>query len=82
MKNQYTHSKNIQSMWLKVSDGIPEEWLRVLTYNGKTDEIRIDYIILCNECDGFSPSFVWGNIFMDQVAHITHWRPLPERPLD
>lgn len=76
--------------WIKVSDKLPFEFenllqknkenctLYVLVYNKKTDSIEIDFMI--KEFYYWKKRELWSWYYNDK-NHITHWMPLPKKPV-
>lgn len=59
--------------WISVEDRLPEEGIKVLTYLGKDDEFKINYIVNC-------PQPIWACVLEREQNEVTHWMPLPKRP--
>jgi hypothetical protein len=64
--------------WISVEDRLPEEDMRVLTYNvSRIQPIEIDYLVFSE------PQILWANEMRhDERTKVTHWMSLPEIPDD
>ena len=67
--------------WISVEDSLPQEGVKVLTFNkaniGIGSSIEVDYLIDFGSGD---PKYVWSNLLFDEYTDVTHWMPLPEPP--
>ncbi len=63
--------------WIKCSDSLPQEELKVLSYSPTDIEpFRVDYII-----QGYNKPFWACRLFRDEERYnVTHWMPLPDKP--
>lgn len=57
--------------WISVKNRLPEEYKKVLSYNGY--EMKIDYIVN-------APEPIWACQLAREENNVTHWMPLPESP--
>lgn len=66
MKDAVTHGR-----WISVKDKLPDHCVTVLSYNGCA--ISTDFYDKVFQC--------WNSeILYQDILHVTHWMPLPERP--
>jgi hypothetical protein len=67
--------------WISVDDYLPEENVKVLTFNkaniGIGSSIEVDYLIDFGPGD---PQYIWSSVLLDEYTDVTHWMPLPEPP--
>jgi hypothetical protein len=59
--------------WIKVENGLPEVYTRVLTYSRKSGVIRIDYLLCL-------PDPIWEGRFDRNYTEVTHWTELLDSP--
>jgi hypothetical protein len=64
--------------WISVKDRLPEPWVWVLVYR-KMRDVHATYIDIARY-DGYDREWGPGRIrrFADRI---THWQPLPPRPV-
>jgi len=64
--------------WIDVNKQLPSEGVKVLTYDIKSKECRIDYLVHFE--DGDPPTDYWACILIDDHNKVTHWMELPAPP--
>ncbi len=63
------------SEWISVKDKLPDEGIKVLSYQSFSEEIRVDYIICV-------PDPIWACVLDREQNNVSHWMPLPSPPQD
>ena len=84
---------SIKYQWLRVRDFLPTVGEQVLVYgmSKQQHKFKVQPAKLCNNWkyrpDPFEPEFVWEGYDIidhdgetDEVLHVTHWTPLPQKP--
>lgn len=61
------------SEWIKCSDRLPEEGVKVLTYLQWDDEYKLNYIVNC-------PHPIWACVLEREEYKVTNWMELPPKP--
>lgn len=64
--------------WISVKDRLPEEGVKVLTYDPVLQQMTVDHILIYPE-DEEEP-YLWSHRLISDWNRITHWTELPEPP--
>ncbi len=67
------------SKWIKVSDKLPEKWVRVAILMFDDNEPIISHIDKRSYFDARSRTF-YRTIWVGAERQVTHWTPLPKPP--
>jgi hypothetical protein len=65
------------SEWISIKERIPPEGTRVLTYDSKNKEQRVDYIIHFPE---YKTPYIWACRIDSDYNKVDFWMLLPEPP--
>ena len=64
--------KNVRSPWVSVKDELPEGGERVLIYDDVSRET----------CTGYLYEGVWHGESYQEEHDVSHWMPLPDKPVE